>query len=89
MSMRKHANEFDSRRENCEDSKSLNSLMLATYATTLTPTVILIEWIISTSLAIGLMSRVIVNGPGDRSLIPDRVIPKTQKMVLDAALFNT
>ena len=26
------------------------------------------------------------NGPGDRGSIPDRVIPKTQKMVLDATL---
>ena len=29
------------------------------------------------------------NGPGDQGSIPDRVIPKTQKMVLDAALLNT
>ena len=29
------------------------------------------------------------NGPGHRSSIPGRVIPKTQKMVLDAALTNT
>ena len=29
------------------------------------------------------------NGPGDRGSIPGRVIPKTQKMVLDAALLNT
>ena len=29
------------------------------------------------------------NGPGDRGLIPARVIPKTQKMVLEAALLNT
>ena len=28
-------------------------------------------------------------GQGDRSLIPDRVIPKTQKMVLDVSLLNT
>ena len=40
-------------------------------------------------LAIGLMSRVFTNGPGDRGSISDRVIPKTQKMVLDAALLNT
>ena len=38
---------------------------------------------------IGLMSRVFANGPGDRGSIPSRVIPKTQKMVLDAALLNT
>ena len=35
------------------------------------------------------MSRVFVSGPGDRGSIPGRVIPKTQKMVLYAALLNT
>ena len=44
-------------------------------------------WIINR--AIGQMSRVFANGPGDRGSIPGRVIPKTQKMVLDAALLNT
>ena len=39
--------------------------------------------------AIGLMRKVFANGPGDRDSIPGRVIPKTQKMVLDAALLNT
>ena len=29
------------------------------------------------------------NGPGDQGSIPGRVIPKTQKMVLDAALLKT
>ena len=29
------------------------------------------------------------NGPGDQGSISGRVIPKTQKMVLDAALLNT
>ena len=38
---------------------------------------------------IGLMSRVFTNVPGDRSSIPSRVIPKTQKMVLDDASLNT
>ena len=37
----------------------------------------------------GLMSKVFVHGPGDRGSIPGQVIPKTQKMVLDAALLNT
>ena len=37
---------------------------------------------------ISLMSRVFANGRGDRSSIPGRVISKTQKMVLDAALHN-
>ena len=35
------------------------------------------------------MSRVFANGPEDWGLILDWVIPKTQKMVLDAALLNT
>ena len=35
------------------------------------------------------MSRVFANGPGDWSSIPGRVIPKTQKMVLEATLLNT
>ena len=39
--------------------------------------------------AIGLMSRVFANGPGDRSSILCRVIPKTQKLVLDVVLLNT
>ena len=38
---------------------------------------------------IGIMVRVIANGPGDMGSIPGRVIPKIQKMVLDATLFNT
>ena len=39
--------------------------------------------------AIGLMSRIFANGPGDLGSIPGRVIPKTQEKVLDAALLNT
>ena len=35
------------------------------------------------------MSRVIANSPADRVSILGRVMPKTQKMVLDAALLNT
>ena len=35
------------------------------------------------------MSRVFANDPGDQGSIPGWVIPKTQKMVLDAALLNT
>ena len=34
-------------------------------------------------------SRLFANGPGARGSIPGRVIPKTQKMVLDATLLNT
>ena len=35
------------------------------------------------------MTRVFTNGPGDRGSSPGRVIPKTQKMVLDSALLST
>ena len=35
------------------------------------------------------MSRAFTNGPGDRGSIPGRVIPMTQKMLLDATLLNT
>ena len=35
------------------------------------------------------MVRVFANGLGDWGSIPGRVIPKTQKMVLDASLLNT
>ena len=35
------------------------------------------------------MSTVFTNGLGNWSSIPGRVIPKTQKMLLDAALHNT
>ena len=35
------------------------------------------------------MSRVFTSGPGDHGSIPDQVIPKTQKMVPDAAFLNT
>ena len=37
---------------------------------------------------IGLVDRVFTNGPGDWSSISGRVIPKTQKMVLNAPLLN-
>ena len=37
----------------------------------------------------GLAVRVFANGLGDLGSIPGRVIPKTQKMVLDASLLNT
>ena len=40
-------------------------------------------------LTIDLVSRVFANGPGDRGSIPGRVIPKTLKMVLDAAWLIT
>ena len=37
---------------------------------------------------IGLVGRVFANGPGKWGSITGRVIPKTQKIVLDATLFN-
>ena len=36
-----------------------------------------------------LMSRMFTNGPGDQGSFQGRVTPKTQKMVLDASLYNT
>ena len=38
--------------------------------------------------SIGLMSKVFANGPEDRGSIPGRFIPKTEKIVIDAALLN-
>ena len=35
------------------------------------------------------MNSVFANGLGDQGSTPGQVIPKTQKMVLDAALLNT
>ena len=34
------------------------------------------------------MGRVFANGPGDLRSIPDRVLPKTFKMILDTTLPN-
>ena len=53
--------------------------------------VILLLFLVSYYRAIGLMSRsrVFANGPGDRGSILGWIIPKTKKMVLDAALLNT
>ena len=39
--------------------------------------------------AIDHLSSVFSNGPGDQGSIPRRIIPKTQKMVLGAALLYT
>ena len=36
-----------------------------------------------------LKSQVFAHGPGDRGSVLARVIPKTQKMILDAALLST
>ena len=35
------------------------------------------------------MVRMFANGPGDLGSIPSRVIPKTQKIELDASLLNS
>ena len=35
------------------------------------------------------MSRMFANGPGNMGSIPGRVIPKTQKLVLDSVLLGT
>ena len=35
------------------------------------------------------VSRVFANGPGDRGSITSRVMPKTQKMVLEPSLLST
>ena len=49
-----------------------------------------VKWmIIKRMYAIGLMSRVFANVPADRGSIQGRVIPKTQKIVLDADLLST
>ena len=37
----------------------------------------------------GMMVRVFANDPGDLCSVLGRVIPKTQKMVLEATLLNT
>ena len=36
-----------------------------------------------------MMVREFANGPGDLGSIPVRIIPKTQKILLDASLLNT
>ena len=48
---------------------------------------VIIKYVVS--LSFGLMSRVFADGLGDWGSIPGRVIPKTQKMVLDSALLST
>ena len=39
--------------------------------------------------AIGQKGRLFANGQGAWGSVPGRVVPKTQKMLLDAALLNT
>ena len=45
--------------------------------------------ILNAYVSLGQAVRVFANSPGDLGSIPGRVIPKTQKMVLDASLLNT
>ena len=81
-----------------EDSTSVRSLFthrLESFFTLTTLTFWHILWITCIILCIyivpdiGLAVRVFANGLGDLGSIPGRVIPKTQKMVLDASLLNT
>ena len=46
-------------------------------------------YIICKKIVGNFMSRVFAYGLGDQGSIPGRVIPKTQKMVLDVTLLNT
>ena len=46
-------------------------------------------WLFILISDVGMMVRVITNGPGDLGSIPARVIPKTQKLVLDVSLLNS
>ena len=48
------------------------------------------NWKLSLQItAIDPMNKVFANGPGDQGSIPGWVMPKTQKIVLDATLLNT
>ena len=47
------------------------------------------NWMMKGKNCRGQISRVLANGPGDLGSIPGRIIPKNEKMVLDAALPNT
>ena len=58
----------------------MKPLILSRYALNSTPTV---HW------PIGMMISVFTNDLRDFGSIPGRVMPKTQKMVLDASLLNT
>ena len=46
------------------------------------------EVLIRHNQAIGLMTRIVANGPGDLGSILSRAITKTQKMVFDTALLS-
>ena len=43
----------------------------------------------NTIIIIGLMVRVLANGPGDRGSLTGRFIPKTQTIVLVTSFLNT
>ena len=50
---------------------------------------LLFDFLHALNWCIGLVSRLFTNGLGDQGSIPCRVIPKTQKMVLDTSMLNT
>ena len=62
------------------DSFSFNKILF---------TMVVSPWLLNYYIRIGLGVRVFANGPGDLGSIPGRVIPKTQKMVLDTSLLST
>ena len=59
---------------------SINNLLTKLYH--------IIYYIVYYYQLIGQVGRVFANGPEDLGSIPGRVIPKTQKMVLDTSLLN-
>ena len=67
----------------------LYSLAMSMYLSFFSFSLISTQWFSRKAPDIGLAVRVLANGPGDLGSIPGRVIPKTQKMVLDASLLNT
>ena len=65
--------------------------LLSSKAVNQLPTAVEVRFILLQNVGINraLAVRVFANGPGDLGSILGRVIPKTQKMVLDASLLNT
>ena len=79
----------------CEDDPFLkfwgmwNTSLLSLVPGLLWPRVEILFRVPSMVQPIALVSSVFTNASGDHGSISDRVIPKTQKMVLDASLLNT
>ena len=63
--------------------------MFATHSTTVLAFKMIRFFFLAFHRLIGRVGRVFAYGPGDLGSIPDRVIPKTLKMVLDSSLLNT